>query len=63
MLMLSKDLKGILQNQAQIFQETYFESSQIHQLTITYRQIMIFLQIFYFKIFVNFFLHARKLRR
>ena len=43
MLMLSQDLKGILQDQAHIFQETYFESSQIHQLTITYRQIMIFL--------------------
>ena len=40
-----QDRQEILQDQAQIFQDTYFESSQMHQLTIMYRfemQIMIF---------------------
>ena len=40
-----QDRQEILQGQAHIFQDTYFESSQMHQLTIMYRfeiQIMIF---------------------
>ena len=32
--MLIKEMKKILQDQAHIFQDTYFESSQILQLTI-----------------------------
>ena len=43
--MLIQELKEILLNQAHIFQYTYFESSQIHLLTIVNRfevQIMIF---------------------
>ena len=35
--MLIWELKEILQDQAHIFQDTYLESSQIHQLTIMYR--------------------------
>ena len=35
--MLIQELKEILQDQAHIFQDKYFESSQIHQLTIIYR--------------------------
>ena len=35
--MLIQELKGILQDQAQIFQDTNFESSKIHLLTIMYR--------------------------
>ena len=34
--MLIKELKEIMQDQAHIFQDTYFETSQIHQLTIMY---------------------------
>ena len=34
--MLIQELKGILQDHAHIFQVTYFESSQIHLLTIMY---------------------------
>ena len=37
MIMLIQVLKGILQDQAHIFQDTYLESSQIHLLTIMYR--------------------------
>ena len=35
--MLIQELKEISQDQAHIFQDTYFESSQIYQLTIIYR--------------------------
>ena len=35
--MLILDPKEILQDRTQIFQDTYFESSQIYQLTIMYR--------------------------
>ena len=35
--MLIRGLKEILQDQAYIFQDTYFLSSQIHQLTIMHR--------------------------
>ena len=34
--MLIQELKIFLQDQIHIFQDTYFGSSQIHQLTITY---------------------------
>ena len=34
--MLIQELKETLQNQAHIFQDTYFESFQIHLLTIMY---------------------------
>ena len=34
--MLIQKLKEIMQDQAHIFQDTYFETSQIHQLTIMY---------------------------
>ena len=34
--MLIQELKEILQDQAHIFQDAYFESSQIHQLMIIY---------------------------
>ena len=34
--MLIQELKEILQNQAHIFQDTYFQSSQIRQLAIMY---------------------------
>ena len=36
MIMLIQVLKEILQDQAHIFQDTYFESSQTHLLTIMY---------------------------
>ena len=35
--MLILELKEILLDQVRIFQDTYFQSSQIHQLTIMYR--------------------------
>ena len=35
--MLIQELKEFLQDQAHIFQETSFESSKIHKLTIMYR--------------------------
>ena len=35
--MLILELKEILQDQAHIFQDTYFESSQINQVIIMYR--------------------------
>ena len=35
--MLIRELKETLQDEADIFQDTYFESSQIHLLTIMYR--------------------------
>ena len=35
--MLIQELKEILKDQAHIFQDTYFENSQIHQLTMMYR--------------------------
>ena len=35
--MLIQDLKEILQDQPQIFEETYFYTSPIDQLTIKYR--------------------------
>ena len=35
--MLTQELKEISQDQAYIFQDRYFESYQIHQLTIIYR--------------------------
>ena len=35
--MLIQQLKEILQDQAHIFQGTYFKGYQIHQLTIMYR--------------------------
>ena len=34
--MLNQELKKVLQDQAHIFQDTYFQVSQIHQLRIMY---------------------------
>ena len=64
--MLIRGLKEILQDQAYIFQDTYFLSSQIHQLTIMYRfehtnhDILIY---FLFQNIYKLFLHARNLHQ
>ena len=56
--MLIQELKEILQDQAHIFQDTYLESSQMHQVTILYHFEHVkqyILIIFYFKIFTKAF--------
>ena len=35
--MLIQELKEVLQDQAHIFRDTYFQISHIHQLTVMYR--------------------------